>query len=76
MIVFFEGGRIKYLEKNEVIYNKQTKNGNSSYISKRDRGTVSSPVDKKPAIDPTNSFVSTPQDLQDNLSVINKCINT
>ena len=28
---------MKYLDKNEVTYNKLTKNGNSFYISKRDR---------------------------------------
>ena len=30
-------GEMKYLDKNEVTYNKLTKNGNSFYISKRDR---------------------------------------
>ena len=38
--------RMKYLEDNKVIYNKPTKNGNYFYISKRDRETISSPVDQ------------------------------
>ena len=38
--------RMKYLEENTVIYNKPRKNGNYFYISKRDRETISSPVDQ------------------------------
>ena len=46
--------RIKYLGKNEVIYNKQTKNGNSFYISKRDSETDSSVIDQTPLINSLN----------------------
>ena len=61
---------MKYFEENKVIYNKPTKNGNSFYISKRDRETISSPIDKTPIINSSNNSVSTPQDLQHNLSLI------
>ena len=66
----------KYLEENKVIYNKPTKNGNSFYISKRDRETTSSPIDKTPVIHSPNNSVSTPQDLQHNLSLISNGIDT
>ena len=53
---------MKYLEENKVIYNKPTKYGNSFYISKRDRETISSPIDKTPVINsPTNSVSTTPR---------------
>ena len=60
--------RMKYLAENKVICNKPTKNANSFYISKRDRETNSSPIDKTPVINSLNNSVSTPQDLQHNLS--------
>ena len=67
---------MKYLEENKVIYNKPTKNGNSYYISKRDRETISSSIDKIPVINsPTNSVSST-KDLQHNLSLISNGIDT
>ena len=53
--------RMKYLEENKVIYNKPTKNGNSFYISKRDRKTISSPIDKAPVINSLTNSVSTPK---------------
>ena len=68
--------RMKYLEENKVIYNKSTKNGNSFYISKRDRATISSPTDKTPVINSPTYSVSTPQDLQHNLSLISNGIDT
>ena len=54
--------RMRYLEENKVIYNKQAKNGNSFYISKRDRETIFSPTDKTSVINSPNNSVSTPQD--------------
>ena len=39
---------MKYLQENKVIYNKPRKNGNSFYIWKRNRETISSPIDKTP----------------------------
>ena len=51
--------RMKYLEENKVIYNKLIKNGNSFYISKRDRETISSPIDQTPVINSLNNSVST-----------------
>ena len=62
--------RMKYLEQNEVICNKPTKNGNSFYTSKRDWETVSSPIDQTPVMKSPNNYVSTPQDLEDNLSIL------
>ena len=51
--------RMKYLEENTVIYNKPTKNGNYFYISKRDRETISSPVDQTPVMkSPKNSILT------------------
>ena len=64
--------RMKYLEEIEVIYNKPTKMG----TEKRGRETVFSPIDQKPAINSPNNSVSTPQDLQDNLSIISSGIDT
>ena len=52
------------------------KNGNYFYILKRDRETISSPVDKTPVINSPNNSVSTPQDLQRNLSLISNGIDT
>ena len=67
---------MKYFEENKVICNKPTKNGNSFYISKRDRETISSPIDKTPIINSSNNSVSTPQDLQHNLSLISNGTDT
>ena len=67
---------MKYLVENKVIYNKPTKNGNSSYISKRDRDMIFSPIDKAPVIDCPNNSVSNAQDLQHNLSLISNGIDT
>ena len=50
--------RMKYLEENEVIYNKPTTNGNSFYFSKRDRETASSLIDQAPVINSPNNSVS------------------
>ena len=51
--------RMKYLEENTVIYNKPRKNGNYFYISKRDRETISSPVDQTPVMkSPKNSILT------------------
>ena len=46
------------------------------YISKRDRETISSPIDKTPVINSPNNSVLTPQDLQHNLSLISNDIDT
>ena len=47
---------MKYFEENKVIYNKPRKNGNSFYIWKRNRETISSPIDKTPVINsPSNN---------------------
>ena len=67
---------MKHFEENKVIYNKPTKNGNSFYISKRDREIISSPIDKTPIINSSNNSVSTPQDLQHNLSLISNGTDT
>ena len=67
---------MKYLEENKIIYNKPTKNGNYFYISKRNRETISSPIDKTPVINSPNNSASTPQDLQHNLSLISNGIDT
>ena len=66
---------MKYLAENEVIYNKWTKYGKSFYISKRDWETVSSPVDQTPVINSRNNSISTPQGLEDNLSIINNSVD-
>ena len=68
--------RMKYLEENKVIYNKPKKNGNYFYIPKRGQEIVSSPIDQKPIIDSLNNSVSTPQDFQDNLSLVFNGIDT
>ena len=47
-----------------------TKKGNSFYLPKRDWETVSSPIDETPVINSLNKCVSTPQDFQDNLSIL------
>ena len=52
--------RMKYLEENEVIYKKPTINGNPLYVSKRNRETVSSPIDQIPVINSSNNSVLTP----------------
>ena len=67
---------LKYLEENELIYNKPTKNGNSFDISNRDRETASSPIDQKAVINFLNNSVSTPQGLEDNLSIVSNGIDT
>ena len=54
---------MKYLKKNEVVYNKPTKNENSFYILRRDRETFSSPIDQAPVINSSNNSVSTFEDL-------------
>ena len=51
---------MKYLEENEVIYKKPTINGNPLYVSKRNRETVSSPIDQIPVINSSNNSVLTP----------------
>ena len=68
--------RMKYLQENEVIYNKPTENGNLFNISRRDRETVFSPIDQTPVINSPNNSASTPQDLQDNFSIIRNGIDT
>ena len=60
MTVYF-GKELKYLEENKVIYNKQTKNGNYFYIPKRDRETISSPINKTPVIYSPNNSILTPK---------------
>ena len=67
---------MKYLQENKVIYNKPRKNGNSFYIWKRNRETISSPIDKTPVINSPSNSVSTPKDLQHNLSLISNGIDT
>ena len=68
MKIKFSLGRIysekmKYLEENKVNYKKPRKNGNSFYICKRDRESISSSIDQKPVINSPNNYVSNPQDL-------------
>ena len=62
--------RMKYLEENEVIYNKLIKNGNTFHILKKDREIVSSANGLAAVINFSNNSVSTTQDLQDSLSLI------
>ena len=66
---------MKHPEENKIIYNKPTKNGNSFYTSKSDRETVSSPIDETLEINSSNNYISIPQDLQDNLPLINNSID-
>ena len=66
---------MKYLKKNEVVYNKPTKNENSFYILRRDRETFSSPIDQAPVINSSNNSVSTSEDLLDNISIISNSID-
>ena len=55
----FFSERMKYLEENETIYDKQTRNENSFYIWKKDQETVSSPIDQTPVINSPNNSVLT-----------------
>ena len=66
---------MKYLKKNEVVYNKPTKNENSFYILRRDRETFSSSIDQAPVINSSNNSVSTFEDLLDNISIISNSID-
>ena len=61
---------MKYLEENEVIYNKLIKNGNTFRILKKDREIVSSANGLAAVINFSNNSVSTTQDLQDSISLI------
>ena len=52
---------MNYLEENEVISDKLTKNENLFYNSKRNQETVPFPIDQTPVINSPNNSVSTPK---------------